>query len=88
VRPPLRMRYSCELLSLVGLLLGAPASVVAQDNSFATVIQNNATMQSNLTKQMINLGGTGPNRGTSAGPAACMPPVELARVPRRLIASA
>jgi hypothetical protein len=85
VRPALRIKCSCELLSLVGLLLAAPASVVAQNNSFATVIQNNATMQSNLTKQMINLGGTSPSHGTSAGPAACMPPVELARGPSGVV---
>ena len=51
----------------------------AQDNSFAMTIQNGAMWQANLSKQMINLGGT-----TSGGPrpfsaANCMPPADLQR---------
>jgi hypothetical protein len=73
-------------LALVALMLVAPIGVFAQNNSFATVIQNNATMQSNLTKQMINLGGiSSSTSGTSSGPASCMPPYELQRGPSGVV---
>jgi hypothetical protein len=75
-------RGSIEGLALAALTFVAPSGVFAQafatNNSFATVIQNNAMMQSNLTRQMINLGGTS-SSGTSSGPAPCMPPFELQR---------
>lgn len=41
-------------------------------------------MQSNLTKQMINLGGTTPS-GSSSGPASCMPPYEVQRGPSGVV---
>jgi hypothetical protein len=82
LNPTFRPKSSTLGLALAALLLVAPAGVSAQayatNNSFATVIQNNAMMQSNLTRQMINLGGTS-SSGTSSGPAPCMPPFELQR---------
>lgn len=80
----LRPRCFFQGLALVALLSGAPISVWAQNNSFATVIQNNATMQSNLTRQMINLGGT-TSSGSGSGPAPCMPPYELQRGPSGVV---
>jgi hypothetical protein len=83
LNPTLPPQSSTLGLALAALLFVAPAGVFAQayatNNSFATVIQNNAMMQSNLTRQMINLGGTTPSSGTSSGPATCMPPFELQR---------
>src|ERR1700722_18376903 len=57
-----------------------PCAGVAQDNSFATTIQNNAMWGGNLTKQMINLGGA-PTSGDARpfNPANCMPPADLQR---------
>jgi hypothetical protein len=82
LKPLLGPRSSIERLALAALMLIAPVGVFAQalatNNSFAAVIQNNAMMQSNLTRQMINLGGTS-SSGTSSGPAPCMPPFELQR---------
>ena len=79
-------RCSIERLALAALLFVAPVSAFAQNNSFATVIQNNGTMQSNLTKQMINLNGIGSSTsGTSTAPASCMPPYELQRGPRGVV---
>jgi hypothetical protein len=82
LKPVSLPRGSTAALALAALLLVAPLGALAQsmapNNSFAAVIQNNATMQSNLTRQMINLGGT-PTSGTSSGPAPCMPPFELQR---------
>jgi hypothetical protein len=75
-------RCSIEGLALAALMFVAPVGVFAQafatNNSFATVIQNNAMMQSNLTRQMINLGGA-TSSGTSSGPPRCLPPFELQR---------
>jgi hypothetical protein len=65
-------------LSLAALMLTVPASVFAQNNSFATVIQNNSAMHSALTNQMINLNGTNA-RPSAPNPANCMPPVDLQR---------
>ncbi len=80
IRAVLRVRYSIQLLSLAVLMLSAPAGVFAQSTSFATVIQNNAAMQSNLTQQIMNSTVFRANQaGTSAGPASCMPPYELMR---------
>ncbi len=77
-----RPRCSIERLALAALMFVAPVDAFAQafatNNSFATVIQNNAMMQSNLTRQMINLGGVS-SSGTSSGPAPCLPPFELQR---------
>ena len=82
----LRPRCSIEGLALVALMFVAPVGVFAQNNSFATVIQNNGTMQSDLTKQMINLNGIGSSTsGTSTGPASCMPPYELQRGPSGVV---
>ena len=83
-------RPTCSIqgLALAALMLVAPAGAFAQafatNNSFATVIQNNAMMQSNLTKQMINLGGA-TSSGSSSGPASCMPPYELQRGPSGVV---
>ena len=82
----LRPRCSIKGLALVALMFGAPVGVFAQNNSFATVIQNNGTMQSNLTKQMINLNGIGSSTSrTSTAPASCMPPYELQRGPSGVV---
>jgi hypothetical protein len=82
----LRPKCSITGLALVALMSVAPVGVFAQNNSFATVIQNDATMQSNLTKQMINLGGiSSSTSGTSSGPAPCMPPYELQRGPSGVV---
>jgi hypothetical protein len=55
---------------------------LAQDNSFAMTIQNGAMWQANLTKQMINLGGTPTSGGGGRfSPANCMPPADLQRGP-------
>jgi hypothetical protein len=82
LKPLLRPRSSIERLALAALMVIAPAGAFAQalatNNSFAAVIQNNAMMQSNLTRQMINLGGTS-SSSASSGPAPCMPPFELQR---------
>lgn len=56
-----------------------PWAGFAQDNSFATTIQNNAILGGNLTNQMINLGGTTSGGPRPFSPANCMPPVDLQR---------
>jgi len=73
-----RWMPACPLLSLAALMLTVPASVFAQNNSLATVIQNNSSMQSALSNQMINLNGTNA-RSSVPNPANCMPPVDLQR---------
>jgi len=77
---PLRRRRSSRLLLLAALTLATSTGVLAQNNSYATMLQNNGMWQANLTKQMINLGGT-PTTGSggNASPASCMPPYELQR---------
>jgi len=57
----------------------APWGALAQDNSYAVTLQNNAMWGANLTKQMINLGGTPTTGGGHPSPASCMPPVDLQR---------
>jgi hypothetical protein len=66
---------------LAALAFAASTGAIAQNNnSYATMLQNNGMWQANLTKQMINLGGT-PTTGSggNASPASCMPPYELQR---------
>jgi len=70
-----------RLLS-VGAIALAPPIAARADNSYATMLQNNAMMQSNLTQQMINLGGRPLGAGGGAaptGPPPCLPPFELQR---------
>ncbi|MEP6739604.1 MAG: hypothetical protein ABJA61_04455 [Caldimonas sp.] len=74
-----------KLLSLAALTLVAPAGVFAQNNSFATMIQNNGMWQANLTKQMINLGGVTSSSRANSGPAPCFSPPELARGPSGIV---
>ncbi|MBV9889856.1 MAG: hypothetical protein JO090_03095, partial [Rhizobacter sp.] len=67
------------------LSVGAVALVTSMaahaDDSYATMLQNNAMRQANLTQQMINLGASpiGSGAGASQGPAPCLPPFELQR---------
>jgi hypothetical protein len=64
-------------LSVMACLISG--GVLAQDNSFAVQIQNNAMMQANLTRQMINLGGAPTTGSRGFSPASCMPPADLQR---------
>ena len=66
------------LLSTGALALGTVFAVHADTNAYSTMLQNNAMRQSNLTQQMINLGGA-PIGGGAGGPAPCLPPFELQR---------
>jgi hypothetical protein len=64
---------------LAALAFAASTGAVAQDNnSYATMLQNNAIRQSNLTQQMININAS---RGTASGGSSsgpnCMPPYDL-----------
>jgi PDZ domain len=69
-----------RLGGIAGLACLFPWVGFAQDNSFATTIQNNAMWGGNLTQQMINLGGTPTSGGARPfSPANCMPPVDLQR---------
>jgi hypothetical protein len=52
------MGRTIKLLWLAALMLTASVDAYAQNNSFATVIQNNSAMQSNLTNQAIALSRT------------------------------
>ena len=66
---------------LAALAFAASTGALAQgNNSYATMLQNNAIRQSNLTQQMININGS---RGTASGGNAsvpnCMPPYDLMR---------
>ncbi len=67
-------------LSVGALALATSIAARADNNSYAVMLQNNAMWQANLTKQMINLGGT-PTSGSggSAAPAPCLPPYQLQR---------
>jgi len=67
-------------LSVGALALATAIAARADNNSYAAMLQNNATWQANLTKQMINLGGT-PTSGSGgpAAPAPCLPPYQLQR---------
>jgi hypothetical protein len=77
---PHRRTVASALLSLAALLLLTPPASLAQtNNSYATMLQNNAMWQANLTKQMINLGGKVVGSAAGGGPAPCMPPYELQR---------
>jgi hypothetical protein len=69
-----------KLILLAALTLATSPGALAQNNSYATMLQNNAMRQANLTQQMINLGGS-PTTGSGGGasPASCMPPFELQR---------
>ena len=66
---------------LAALAFAASTGAVAQNNnSYATMLQNNAIRQSNLTQQMININAS---RGTASGGSSsgpnCMPPYDLMR---------
>jgi hypothetical protein len=80
VRAALRMSCFTPRLALAALMLIAPVGVFAQNNSFATVIQNNSAMQANLTQQMINLNASRSQySGKSTAPEPCLPPYQLQR---------
>ncbi len=69
-----------RLVGISSAVLLAPWVASAQDNSFATTIQNNAMWGASLSKQMINLGGSPTGGGARAfNPANCMPPADLQR---------
>ena len=68
-----------RLCGLSVLACLASGGLLAQDNSFAVQIQNNAMMQANLTRQMINLGGAPTTGARGFSPASCMPPADLQR---------
>ena len=73
---------SISRLLSVALLALATSFAARADNSYATMLQNNAMRQANLTQQMINLGGSPIGSGGAAatsGPAPCLPPFELQR---------
>ena len=77
-------RFSAFLQPIFAVLAiavsaSAPAQILPPSNSFAAAIQNNAVMQANLTRQMINMGGTSSSGGGVQNPATCMPPVDLQR---------
>ena len=66
---------------LAALAFAASTGAFAQNNnSYATMLQNNAIRQSNLTQQMIDINRS---RGTASGGNAsvpnCMPPYDLMR---------
>jgi len=66
---------------LAALAFAACTGAIAQNNnSYATMLQNNAIRQSNLTQQMIDINRS---RGTASGGNAsvpnCMPPYDLMR---------
>src|SRR5664279_5592558 len=62
---PIGKSRSSKLRVLAALTLAASTSLWAQNNnSFATMIQNNAARQANLTSQMFPLGGA-PATGSS-----------------------
>jgi len=70
-----------RMLSVAAVALATSVAARA-DNSYATMLQNNAMRQANLTQQMINLGGAPIGSGggaASSGPAPCLPPFELQR---------
>jgi hypothetical protein len=73
-------------LPLTALALSIPVCALSQtmstNNSYATQLHNNAIMQSNLTQQMINLGGK-PTSGSGA--QVCLPPIDLQRGPAGLV---
>jgi hypothetical protein len=79
-RIPHHQGYATRLAIIAGLMLATSAGLCADFSSYATMIQNNAARQANLTAQMFPLGAPSsatPNGNTS--PALCMPPFELQR---------
>lgn len=67
-------------LSVAAIALATSLAALADTNSYATMLQNNAVRQANLTQQMINLGGAPlGSGGAGSGPAPCLPPFELQR---------
>ena len=67
-------------LSVAAIALATSLAAPADTNSYATMLQNNAVRQANLTQQMINLGGAPlGSGGAGSGPAPCLPPFELQR---------
>ncbi len=75
-----------KTVSLLAVAVSFPLCAVSQqmstNNSYATMLQNNAMRQSNLTQQMINLGGK-PTSGSGA--PVCLPPFDLQRGPAGLV---
>lgn len=76
---PTRRRLRLGLLA--ALACAASTGAIAQyNNSYSTMLQNNAIRQSNLTQQMININSS---RNTASGGNAsvpnCMPPYDLMR---------
>jgi hypothetical protein len=74
-------RRGSRSVLLAALAFAASTGAVAQsNNSYATMLQNNAIRQSNLTQQMININSS---RNTASGGNAsgpnCMPPYDLMR---------
>jgi hypothetical protein len=72
-------------LALAALALSIPVCALSQvvpNNSYAQMLQNNAIRQSNLTQQMINLGGK-PTSGS--GGSVCLPPFDLQRGPAGIV---
>jgi hypothetical protein len=72
------------LLAAIALLIsfGAVAQTLLSTNMYAWTLQNNSVLQSNLTNQMINLGGK-PTSGSGA--PLCLPPFDLQRGPAGVI---
>jgi hypothetical protein len=56
----------------IALALATPIAARA-DNPYATMLQNNAMRQANLTQQMIDLGGRPIGSGGAAAPAGRSP---------------
>lgn len=78
---PLPTSRRSRLGLLAALAFAASTGALAQyNNSYTTMLQNNAIRQSNLTQQMININSS---RGTASGgnPSVpnCMPPYDLMR---------
>ena len=66
--------------------LAFPGYVLAQllstNNTYSAMVEHNSLLQSNLTNQMINLGGA-PTSGS--GQPVCLPPTDLQRGPAGLV---
>ncbi|MEP6885567.1 MAG: DUF6683 family protein [Gammaproteobacteria bacterium] len=73
-------------LALIALVLSFPACAFAQqitpNNMYSWTLEHNSMLQSNLTNDMINLGGR-PTSGS--GDPICLPPFDLQRGPAGVI---
>jgi len=73
------LKFVSLQLSLVTMLVADPSSVLADPNSYATMIDMTSAYQSNLTQQMMNYNRMFSLSSGTVAPPVCLPPYQLQR---------